>query len=59
MKEVIVVVLVVILLTSGLLVSCGGVRVTGSGNLITETFESSDFTADKPPLHSVNSNENM
>jgi len=44
MKKVIVAVLVVILLTSGLLVSCGGVRVTGSGNLKTETFEFSDFT---------------
>jgi len=43
-KKAIVAVLVVVLLTSGLLVSCGGIKVEGSGNLINETFEFSDFT---------------
>ena len=44
MKKAIVAVLVVVLLTSGLLASCGEVTVTGSGNLKTETFNFSDFT---------------
>jgi serine/threonine-protein kinase len=36
--------LMVVLLTSGSLIGCGGVKVEGSGNLINETFEFSDFT---------------
>jgi len=44
MKKVILAVLVVILLTSGLLVGCTGVKVIGSGNVISKIFEFSDFT---------------
>jgi len=44
MKRVIVVVLAVILLTSGLLASCAVVKVEGSGNLTTKTFDIIDFT---------------
>jgi hypothetical protein len=47
MKRIIVAVLVVMVLTSGLLISCGGVRVTGSGNLITKAFEFNAFTGIK------------
>lgn len=43
MRKAIVVVLVAVLLTSGLLLGCGGI-VKGSGNLITEEYEFSDFT---------------
>ena len=44
MKKLIAAVLVVaVLLTSGLLVGCRGVAVTGSGNLTTETFNFSNF----------------
>lgn len=43
MKKAIVAVLVVILFTLGLSVGCG-IVVTGSGNLVTETFDFSDFT---------------
>lgn len=44
MKRAIASVLMAVLLTSGLLVSCQGVMVTGSGNLKTESFNFSDFT---------------
>ncbi len=44
MKRVIVAVLAVILLTSGFSTSCAVVKVEGSGNLVNETFEFSDFT---------------
>jgi len=44
MKRVIVAALVMALLTSGLLAGCGGVTITGSGNLKTEIFNLSDFT---------------
>ena len=44
MKEAIVAVLVVVLLTSGLLVGCVGGMVRGSGNLDTQEFNFSDFT---------------
>ncbi len=44
MKRVIAAVLVVILLASGLLTSCGVVKVVGSGNVVNEPFEFSDFT---------------
>jgi len=43
MKRVIVAVLMMAILTSGLLVGCGG-TVTGSGNLDTQEFNFSDFT---------------
>jgi hypothetical protein len=46
-KKLITAVLVVVLITSGLLVGCTGVRVTGSGNVISKTFEFSDFTGIK------------
>ena len=42
MKKIIVAVLVAVLLTSGLLVGCGGV-VVGSGKLATQEFNFSDF----------------
>jgi len=44
MKKSILAVLVVLLLSSVMLAGCTGVRVTGSGNLATKTFEFSDFT---------------
>ena len=47
MKKVIVGVLVVLLLISGLVAGCTGVKVIGSGNLITKTFDFSDFTGIK------------
>jgi len=47
MRKIIAAVLVVVLLTSGLLVGCGAVTVTGSGNLKTKTFDFSDFTGVK------------
>jgi hypothetical protein len=43
MKRVMVVVMVVILLTSGLITSCAVVKIEGSGNLTTKTFDFSDF----------------
>jgi len=43
MKKAIVAVLLVALLTSGLLVGCGGMMI-GSGDLATEEFNFSDFT---------------
>ena len=47
MKKIILTILMVILLASGLLISCGGVRITGSGNLINKTYEFSDSTGIK------------
>ncbi|MFC1992185.1 head GIN domain-containing protein [Chloroflexota bacterium] len=47
MKKAIVGVLVVLLLISGLVAGCTGVKVIGSGNLITKTFDFSDFTGIK------------
>jgi hypothetical protein len=44
MKKAIVAVLVAVLLMSGLLTGCVGGRVTGSGNLVTQEFNFSDFT---------------
>jgi len=44
MKKVIAAVMVALILVSGLVVSCAGVKVQGSGNLINETFDISDFT---------------
>jgi len=44
MKKVIVAVLVAAFLTSGLLMGCQGVGMTGSGNLKTETHDFTDFT---------------
>lgn len=44
MKKAIVAVVVVVLLTLGLSVGCIGGVITGSGNLITEEFNFSDFT---------------
>jgi len=43
MKKVIVAILVAVLLTSGLLMGCGG-AIKGSGNLKTETHDFTDFT---------------
>ncbi|MFC1953398.1 GIN domain-containing protein, partial [Chloroflexota bacterium] len=39
-----VLVLVATLLVSGLMTGCVGVRVEGSGTIVTETFDFSDFT---------------
>ncbi|MFC1908249.1 head GIN domain-containing protein [Chloroflexota bacterium] len=39
--------LLTVCLTSGLLVGCTGIKVIGSGNLITKTFDFSDFTGIK------------
>ena len=44
MKKVIAAVMVALILVSGLVVSCAGVKVQGSGNLINETYDISDFT---------------
>ena len=44
MKKSIVLVMVVVLLTLGLLIGCGGIFVTGSGTPISETYNFSDFT---------------
>ncbi|MFC1901702.1 head GIN domain-containing protein [Chloroflexota bacterium] len=44
MKKVIAVVMVALILGLGLIASCAGVKVQGSGNLINETFNTSDFT---------------
>ena len=47
MKKILAAAIVVVLLVLGLVTSCTGVRVIGSGNLITKTFEFSDFAAIK------------
>ena len=47
MKKVIAAVMVALILVSGLVASCAGVKVKGSGNLINETFDISDFTGIK------------
>ena len=47
MKKAIVGVFVVLLLISGLVAGCAGIKVIGSGNLITKTFDFSDFTGIK------------
>ena len=47
MKKATVGILVVLLLISGLVAGCTGVKVIGSGNLITKTFDFSDFTGIK------------
>ena len=47
MKKAIVGVFVVLLLISGLVAGCAGIKVIGSGNLITKTFDFSDFTVIK------------
>ena len=47
MKKLIAAVLVVVLFTLGLVTGCTGVKVIGSGNVITKTFDFSDFTAIK------------
>jgi hypothetical protein len=44
MKKAVVAVLVAVLLTSGLLAGCVGGRIAGSGNLVTQEFEFSNFT---------------
>ena len=47
MKRVIVAALVAVLLILGLVTGCTGIKVIGSGNLITKTFDFSDFTGIK------------
>ncbi|MFC2024855.1 head GIN domain-containing protein [Chloroflexota bacterium] len=47
MKKLIATVMVVLILISGLMVSCAGVKVLGSGNVINETFDLGDFTGIK------------
>jgi len=47
MKKAIVAVLVGLLLILGLVTGCTGIKVIGSGNLITKTFDFSDFTGIK------------
>ena len=47
MRKILGAVIVVVLLVLGLVTSCTGVKVIGSGNLITKTFEFSDFTGIK------------
>ena len=47
MKKLIVAALMVVLITSGLVTGCTGVKLIGSGNLVTETFDYSDFTGIK------------
>ena len=47
MKKLIAAALVVVLIIVGLVTGCTGVKVIGSGNLVTETFDFSDFTGVK------------
>jgi hypothetical protein len=47
MKKVIAAVMVALILVSGLMTSCAGVKVLGSGNVINEAFDLSDFTGIK------------
>jgi len=47
MKKIIAAAMVALILVSGLVVSCAGVKLQGSGNLINETFDISDFTGIK------------
>ncbi|MFC1913518.1 head GIN domain-containing protein [Chloroflexota bacterium] len=47
MKKIFAAVMVALILASGLITGCAGVKVQGSGNLINETFNISDFTGIK------------
>ena len=47
MKKLVGMAVMVVLLTLGLVSGCTGVKVIGSGNLITKTFDLSDFTGIK------------
>ncbi|MFC2041908.1 head GIN domain-containing protein [Chloroflexota bacterium] len=47
MKKLIAAVLVVVLLTLGLVTSCTGIKVIGSGNVVSKTYGFSDFTGIK------------